>query len=99
MRFGINTNPSAGGGRPAAVDQMIEQVMRVEQSGFATAAFAHLSGFDALTIISVAVRGVPLIELETAPPGSWFIDEFRAAIGRLARPPHSCHDLIVSSLR
>jgi F420-dependent oxidoreductase-like protein len=66
MRIGINTNPSAGGGRPASIDQMIEQVGRIAEQGFATAAFAHISGLDALTVIALAGRAVPRIELETA---------------------------------
>src|SRR5436305_934805 len=66
MRIGINTNPSAGGGTPATLDQMIEQVARIASQGFDTAAFAHLSGLDPLTLIAVAGRTVPDIELETA---------------------------------
>lgn len=66
MRIGINTNPSAGGGRPATVDQLIAQVATIERGGFATAAFAHVSGFDALTMIALSGGAVPRIELESA---------------------------------
>jgi len=65
MRIGINTNASPGG-RPATVDQMIEQVAGLAEQGFDTAAFAQLSGFDVLTLIAVIGRAVPRIELETA---------------------------------
>src|SRR5919202_1781062 len=66
MRIGITINQSAGGGRPASVDQLVEQVASFKRQGFATAAFANISGYDALTMISVAGRAVPRIELETA---------------------------------
>jgi 5,10-methylenetetrahydromethanopterin reductase len=66
MRIGINTNPSAGGGRPATLDQLVEQVASIASRGFATAAFANISAYDALTLIAVAGRAVPDIELETA---------------------------------
>jgi F420-dependent oxidoreductase-like protein len=66
MRIGINTNPSAGGGRLASVDQLVEQVTRFADQGFATAAFANIFGYDALTLVAVAGPAVPRIELETA---------------------------------
>lgn len=66
MRIGINTNPSAGGGRPASIDQMIEQVARFADQGFHTAAFAQLSGMDVLSLIALTGRQVPRIEFETA---------------------------------
>jgi F420-dependent oxidoreductase-like protein len=66
LRIGINTNPSAGGGRPATIDQLFEQVADIARQGFATAAFAHISGLDALTVIALAGRAVPRIELATA---------------------------------
>lgn len=66
MRIGINTNPFAGAGRSASVDQMVEQVSGLARQGFATAAFAQLSGLDVLTVIAVAGRVAPRIELETA---------------------------------
>ena len=66
MRIGINTNQFAGGGRSASVDQMVEQVSSLARQGFATAAFAQLSGLDMLTVIALAGRVAPRIELETA---------------------------------
>lgn len=66
MRIGVNTNQSAGGGRPASLDQMVEQIASLADRGFATAAFAQLSGLDVLTVIAVAGRVVPNIEFETA---------------------------------
>jgi len=66
MRIGINTNASVGGGRPASLDQMVEQVAGLANQGFHTAAFAQLSGMDVLSLIAVAGRSVPRIEFETA---------------------------------
>jgi F420-dependent oxidoreductase-like protein len=66
VRIGITTNPSAGGGRPASLDQIVEQIARMAERGFATAALAQISGLDALTVIAVAGRVVPRIELATA---------------------------------
>lgn len=66
MRIGINTNPSAGGGRPASIDQMIEQVARLADQGFHTAAYAQISSMDVLTLIALTGRVVPRIEFETA---------------------------------
>jgi 5,10-methylenetetrahydromethanopterin reductase len=66
MHIGINTNPSAGGGKAATVDQMVDQVGRLAEQGFHTAAFAQISGLDALTTIAIIGRAVPRIELATA---------------------------------
>ena len=66
MRIGINISPSAGGGRLATLDQIVDQVASFATQGFATAAFANIFGYDALTVIAVAGRAVPRIELETA---------------------------------
>jgi F420-dependent oxidoreductase-like protein len=66
MRIGLSINQSAGGGRPATVDQIIDQVDGVARAGFHTAVFAQLSGVDALTTIALAGRVVPRIELATA---------------------------------
>ena len=66
MRIGIQTNPSAGGGRLATLDQIVDQVASFATQGFATAAFANIFGYDALTVVAVAGRAVPRIELETA---------------------------------
>lgn len=45
---------------------MVAQVASLAERGFATAAFAQLSGLDVLTVIAVAGRTVPRIEFETA---------------------------------
>jgi F420-dependent oxidoreductase-like protein len=66
LRIAININQSAGGGRPATVDQVIAEVAAVEVGGFAGAAFAQLSGIDVLTTIALTGRAVPRIELATA---------------------------------
>src|SRR5437763_1580141 len=66
MRIGINISPSAGGGRLATLDQIVDQVASFATQGFATAAFANIFGYDALTVVAVAGRAVPRIELETA---------------------------------
>ncbi len=66
MRIGVNINQSAGGGRPATVDQIIDEVAAAADAGFHTGAFAQLSGFDVLTLIALAGRAVPGIEFETA---------------------------------
>ena len=66
LRIGINANQFAGGGRSASLEQMVERVSDYARQGFATAAFAQLSGLDMLTVIAVAGRVAPRIELETA---------------------------------
>jgi F420-dependent oxidoreductase-like protein len=66
MRVGLNINQSGGGGRPATLDQIIDRVAAAENAGFDAAAFAQLSGVDVLTVIALAGRVVPRIELGTA---------------------------------
>jgi len=66
MRIGATVNPSAGGGRLASLDQVIEQVVGFERDGLATAGFAHLSGLDPLIAIALTGRAVPRIEMATA---------------------------------
>ena len=66
MRIGINTSPTAAGGRAATVDDMFQQVTGIARDGFNYAAFAHISGLDALITIAVAGRVVPSIELMTS---------------------------------
>src|ERR1700682_2060045 len=64
MRIGIIVNQSAAR-RPASIDHLIEQVAGIARDGYATAVFAHTSGVDALTVIALAGRGVPGVELAT----------------------------------
>jgi 5,10-methylenetetrahydromethanopterin reductase len=64
MRIGVIVNQSARG-RPATIDQLIEQVDSIAHQGFSTATFANISGVDALTVIALAGRVVPDIELAT----------------------------------
>jgi 5,10-methylenetetrahydromethanopterin reductase len=66
MRVGININQFAGGGRPATVEQVLDNVANAADAGFHTAAFAQISGPDVLTVIALAGRAVPRIEFETA---------------------------------
>ncbi|MCA1645761.1 MAG: TIGR03564 family F420-dependent LLM class oxidoreductase, partial [Chloroflexi bacterium] len=65
MRIGVSVNPSPGG-RPASVDELVEQVADYARRGFDKAFFAHIFGIDALTVVALAGRVVPKIELETA---------------------------------
>ena len=66
MRIGINVNQFAGGGRSARLQQVVEQVSAHARQGFATVAFAQLSGLDMLTVIALAAREAPRIEFATA---------------------------------
>src|SRR5712691_8350222 len=65
MRIGVGTNQSVRG-QAATVDELIEQVEHHARHRFDKAVFAQLSGVDVLTIIALAGRVVPDIELETA---------------------------------
>lgn len=65
MRIGVGTNQAARG-RAATIDELIEQVATYARHGFDKAVFAQLSGVDVLTVITLAGRVVPDIELETA---------------------------------
>jgi F420-dependent oxidoreductase-like protein len=65
MRIGVGVNPSAGG-RAATVDELIEQVAAYARRSFDKAFLANVFGVDALTVIALAGRVVPDIELETA---------------------------------
>ncbi|MBV9326170.1 MAG: TIGR03564 family F420-dependent LLM class oxidoreductase [Chloroflexi bacterium] len=66
MRIGLNIDQSVGGGRPASLDQVVDQVASAAEAGFAAAGLAQLSGVDVLTTIALAGRTVPRIELATA---------------------------------
>src|SRR5260370_36814072 len=65
MRIGVGTNQAARG-RAATIDELIEQVATYARHGFDKVVFAQLSGVDVLTVIALAGRVVPDIELETA---------------------------------
>src|SRR5260221_6542237 len=65
MRIGVGTNQAARG-RAATIDELIEQVATYARHGFDKAVFAQLQGPDVLTVIALAGRVVPDIELETA---------------------------------
>jgi len=65
MRIGINVAQVVRG-QPLDLDQLTEQVAALARQGFASAWFAHIFGFDALTAIAVIGRAVPGIELGTA---------------------------------
>jgi F420-dependent oxidoreductase-like protein len=65
MRIGVATNQSARG-QAATIDELIDQVAHHARHRFDKAVFAQLFGIDALTVIALAGRLVPDIELETA---------------------------------
>jgi F420-dependent oxidoreductase-like protein len=65
MRIGVGTSQAARG-RAATIDELIDQVATYARQGFDKAVFAQLSGVDVLTVIALAGRVVPDIELETA---------------------------------
>ncbi len=65
MRIGVGTNQAARG-RAATIDELIEQVATYARHGFDKVVFAQLQGPDVLTVIALAGRVVPEIELETA---------------------------------
>jgi 5,10-methylenetetrahydromethanopterin reductase len=65
MRIGVGTNQSPRG-QPATIDELVEQVASYARHRFDKAVFAHLSGVDVLTVMAIAGRVVPTIELETA---------------------------------
>jgi len=64
MRIGIIVSQTVAR-RPASIDQLIEQVASIAHDGFSAAVFAHTSGVDALTVIALAGRIVPDVELGT----------------------------------
>ena len=66
MRIGVMVDVSAQGGGVASVDQQIGRVGAAANDGLDSGWFAHVFGADALTIIAVAGRVVPGIELGTA---------------------------------
>jgi len=66
MRIGVMVDVSAPGGGVASVDQQIGRVGAAANDGLDSGWFSHVFGADALTIIAVAGRVVPGIELGTA---------------------------------
>jgi F420-dependent oxidoreductase-like protein len=64
MRIGVIVNQTARG-QPLSIEQLIEQVASIARDGFSAATFAHTSGVDALTVIALAGRVVPEVELAT----------------------------------
>ncbi len=64
MRIGIAVGEMSG---PAAsIDELVEQIRRAEDDGFATAHVANVFGFDALTAAAVAGRETSRIEIMTS---------------------------------
>jgi F420-dependent oxidoreductase-like protein len=57
---------SAGLGRSATIDELIAQIVKAEQDGFAGVWLANIFGFDALTTLALAGRQTQRIELGTA---------------------------------
>ncbi len=64
MRIGLAVGEMAG--RAVEPDEFVEQVRRVESEGFATAHFANVFGFDALTAAALAGRDTERIEIMTS---------------------------------
>jgi 5,10-methylenetetrahydromethanopterin reductase len=64
MRIGVNINQTVAR-QPASIDQLIEQVASIRRDGFSAAVFANIFGIDALTVIALAGRAVPEVELAT----------------------------------
>jgi F420-dependent oxidoreductase-like protein len=63
MRLGVMVDASAPGGGSASVDMLVGQVATRANDGLDSAWFANVFGVDALTMIAVAGRAVPGIEL------------------------------------
>jgi F420-dependent oxidoreductase-like protein len=65
MRIGVMVDVSAPGGGAASVDQLIGQVGARANDELDSAWFANIFGVDALSIVAVAGRAVPGIEIGT----------------------------------
>lgn len=63
MRIGVIVDASAPGGGTAGVEQLVGQVAARANDGVESAWFSNVFGIDALTIIALAGRAVPGIEL------------------------------------
>jgi 5,10-methylenetetrahydromethanopterin reductase len=57
---------SAGLGRSATLDDLIAQIVKAEQDGFAGVWLSNIFGFDALTALALAGKQTQRIELGTA---------------------------------
>jgi F420-dependent oxidoreductase-like protein len=66
MRLGVLVDASAPGGGFASVEQLVGQVAARANDGLSSAWFANVFSGDALTMVAVAGRAVPGIELGTA---------------------------------
>lgn len=64
MRIGIGIGDV--GGKPATIDDLIEQTQAAERDGFASAWFANIFGFDAILTATVCARATSRIEVGTA---------------------------------
>ncbi len=64
MKIGIGIGEI--GGRPATIDELVEQVKRAEADGFATGWIANIFGLDAIVGCALAGRETRTIELGTA---------------------------------
>ena len=60
MRYGLTIDTA----RP--LPEVVEQVQRMADAGFASAASSQIFGYDALTLLAVVGQRVPGIELSTA---------------------------------
>jgi F420-dependent oxidoreductase-like protein len=63
MRIGVMVDVSAPGGGVASVDQLVGHVAARANDGLESAWFTNVFGVDALTMVAVAGRAVPGIEL------------------------------------
>jgi F420-dependent oxidoreductase-like protein len=66
MRIGVMVDASAAGGGSASVEQLIGQVGARANDGLDSGWFNNVFGVDALTMIALAGRAVPGIELGTS---------------------------------
>jgi F420-dependent oxidoreductase-like protein len=66
MRLGVLVDASAPGGGVAGVEHLVGQVAARANDGLSSAWFANVFGVDALTMVALAGRAVPGIELGTA---------------------------------
>ena len=64
MRIGIGIGEI--GGTPATIDSLIEQTQAAERDGFASAWFANIFGFDAMTACALCGHATSRIEVGTA---------------------------------